>query len=214
MGSDRIPDHIEELLQEADEQAGVPRLTPNLAARTYRVYAQRRRVRSGLSVAASMLIVAGIIHMGRGIVFRGDTTELRQDVVVGRDGPQQAVQGEIEQLRSEVAQLRSEAEFRTAILAEVLRVQKQQAKIRALERQVRSQTDPLAEVNRLVERAALVILYQADRKYNELNLKESAIADYQQVIQYYPNTRWAESARQRLAEIEIQERQSKQGDVL
>jgi hypothetical protein len=210
-------DRIEELLQQADERAGVPRLTPNLAGRTYRVYAQRRRVRAGLSVAASMLIVAGIIHMGRGIVFRGDTTELRQDVVVGRDGPQQAVQVEIEQLRAEVAQLRAEAEERKAILTEVLKRQERQERIdrlEALERQVRQQGDPSAEVNRLVERAALVILYQADRKYNELDLKESAIADYRQVIKLYPETRWAESARQRLADIKTQENQGKQGDVL
>lgn len=209
-----VSDRIEELLQQTDERAGEPRLTANLAERTYRAYARRRRVTVGLSTAAGLILVAGIVYMTRGIVFRGGSTESRQKVVAERNGSREMVQGEIEQLRAEVAQLRAEAEFRTAILAEVLRVQKQQAKIRALERQVRSQTDPLAEVNRLVERAALVTVYQADRKYNELDLKESAIADYRQVIKLYPETRWAENARQRLAEIEIQQKQSKQGDVL
>lgn len=207
-------DRIEELLQQTDDRAGAPRLAANLAERTYRAYAHRRRITVGLSTAAGLILVAGIVYMTRGIVFRGDSTESRQKVVVERNGSREMVQREIEQLRAEVAQLRSEAEFRTVILAEVLRVQKQQAKIRALERQVRSQTDPLAEVNRLVERAALVTVYQADRKYNELDLKESAIADYRQVIKLYPETRWAERARRRLAEIEIQQKQSKQGDVL
>lgn len=207
-------DRIQEILQKADERAGAPRLTRDLAERTYRVYARRRRISFVLSTAAGLIIVAGIVYMSRGIVFRGYSTESRQKVVVERNEPRKLAQGEIKQLQAAVAQLRAEAEVRTAILAEVLRVQKQQAKIRALERQVRQHSDPLAEVNRLVERAALVTLYQADRKYNELNLKESAIADYRQVIKLYPETRWAKRARQRLAEIETKENQSEKGDVL
>ena len=210
-------DRIQEILQEADEAAGEPKLTTDLSDRTYRIYGHRRRITVGLSTAAGLILVAGIIYLGRGILFSSQPTASRQEVVVNRDKPRQLAQAEIEQLRAEVARLRAEAELRTAILVEVLKRQdrqERQDKLRVLERQVRMRSDPMAEVNRLVERAALVTLYQADRKYNELDLKESAIADYRQVIKYYPETRWAKQARQRLAEIETQENPSEQGDVL
>ncbi len=223
MGSERKTECIEELLRQADEEAGEPWLAPNLAARTYRTYARRRRVRAGVSLAASFLLVAGMVYMVRGHVFHRSPSANRQEDITNRGdiglrtNPVQMAQAQIEQLRAEVAQLRAEAEERKAILAEVLKRQERQERLErleALERQVRQQSDPLTETNRLVERAALVILYQADRKYNELDLKESAMADYRQVIQLYPKTRWAEGARQRLKDIEKQQNQDKQGDVL
>jgi hypothetical protein len=207
-------DRIQELLQQADEKAGDPSLTANLADRTYQIYAQRRRITVALSTAAGLILVAGIIYLGRGLLFSHQPSESQPIIAVNPEESKQYAQGEIEQLRVEVAQLRAEAEVRTAILAEVLKRQEQQDRIRTLERQVRGQSDPLAEVNRLIERAALVTVYQADRKYNELDLKESAIADYRQVIKLYPETRWAERARQRLTEIETKENPSEQGDVL
>jgi hypothetical protein len=131
--------------------------------------------------------------------------------------PVQLGHEEIERLRAEVVQLRAEAEERTAILAEVLKRQERQERLDrldALERQVRRSGDPPAEIHRLVERAALVILYQADRKYNELDLKDSAIADYRRVIQFYPKTHWAQEAQQRLKEIEKKQNQDTQGEIL
>ncbi len=207
-------DRIEEILQQADDSAGEPSLTANLAERTYRMYARGRRISVGLSTAAGLILVAGIFYWGRGNLFSSQPSASQPEIAVNTGEPKQFAQGEIEQLRTEVAQLRAEAELRTAILAEVLERQAQQERVRALERQVRGQPDPLTEVNRLIERAALVTVYQADRKYNELDLKESAIADYRQVIKLYPETNWAERARQRLADIETKENPNEQGDVL
>ena len=61
-----------------------------------------------------------------------------------------------------------------------------------------------------MEKAATTTLSQADRKYNQLDLKESAMADYRQIVQLYPQTQAAQQAQKR---IETDKTQTK-GDVL
>ena len=53
-----------------------------------------------------------------------------------------------------------------------------------------------------MDKAAFVLIYQADRLYKELNRTESAVAAYKEIIQLFPTNRWAEVARERLAEID------------
>ena len=64
----------------------------------------------------------------------------------------------------------------------------------------------IREINQQIEQAALIITYQADRKYDKLNLKQSAIEDYNRVIELYPQTHWAQHAREKLEQIESQEK--------
>jgi outer membrane protein assembly factor BamD (BamD/ComL family) len=45
------------------------------------------------------------------------------------------------------------------------------------------------------------MVYQADRMYHELNLRESAVASYQRTIELFPQTHWAQVAKDRLAEL-------------
>jgi len=61
--------------------------------------------------------------------------------------------------------------------------------------------DPIVQIDRHVEQAAYTIVAQADRKVRRWNLTESAASDYQRVIELFPQTCWAEVARQRLAGI-------------
>jgi len=60
----------------------------------------------------------------------------------------------------------------------------------------------MEQVERQVDKAAFVLIYQADRLYKELNRTESAVAAYKEIIQLFPTNRWAEVARERLAEID------------
>jgi outer membrane protein assembly factor BamD (BamD/ComL family) len=52
-----------------------------------------------------------------------------------------------------------------------------------------------------VDKTAFLLIYQADRLYKELNQTESAVTAYQEVIQLFPDNRWAQVAKERLAEI-------------
>ena len=53
-----------------------------------------------------------------------------------------------------------------------------------------------------MDRTAFLLIYQADRLYLELNQTESAVAAYKELIQLFPDNRWAQVARERLSQIE------------
>ena len=57
------------------------------------------------------------------------------------------------------------------------------------------------------------MLYQADLLYKQLNLKDSAAEAYQRVIELFPDNRWAETAKQRLKEMEEQPKSNTKGDL-
>jgi len=51
------------------------------------------------------------------------------------------------------------------------------------------------------DRAALILVYDADRSFRE-NRPADAIAAYRRTIELFPQTHWAEIARQRLREMQ------------
>ena len=53
-----------------------------------------------------------------------------------------------------------------------------------------------------LERAASLIVYQGDRYYRELGMHGQAEASYRQILNHFPNTYAAQSARARLTELE------------
>ena len=112
--------------------------------------------------------------------------------------------------------MRSEADARAELIRELVAYQRQREELAQLEYQLATMEDPVEKVQRQLEKAALITLYQADRKYNELGLKESAINDYLRVIEVFGRTRSAETARQRLSGIDNfnKNKDSKKGAVL
>jgi outer membrane protein assembly factor BamD (BamD/ComL family) len=79
--------------------------------------------------------------------------------------------------------------------------ERQARALAALEAELARISAPEEETARQVDKAAFVLVYQADRLYRELNRTESAVEAYNQVIQFFPKNRWADVARQRLSEI-------------
>jgi len=100
-----------------------------------------------------------------------------------------------------LVQLQAEAETQMLVVRQLRAWERQQARLAELERQLAAIPDPLEEVRRQVEQAAYTMVYHADLKYNKLNLKDSAIQDFQRVIKLYPQTRWAQVAQNKLSEI-------------
>ena len=75
-------------------------------------------------------------------------------------------------------------------------------RIEELEAQLASIPDPLEELNKQVDKTAYILIYQADRLYKELNQTDSAVENYNRVVELFPENRWANVARERLKEIE------------
>jgi outer membrane protein assembly factor BamD (BamD/ComL family) len=58
----------------------------------------------------------------------------------------------------------------------------------------------LAELG--IDRAAAITVTAADAQANEFNEPEEAARSYRSVLTHFPNSRWANIAQERLAEIQ------------
>lgn len=189
-------ERLGQLLRQADAASGGPRVGPaNLSLRVRRRARRQRQVRTiGTAVTAvlvlSLSIVAWVNRYGR------TRSGLMPTPIVADRGPKPI---SLAELQRQIEQLREEILTGCEAVQEVLRRQAFEERLAALRE--RAEADPLREVRDQMDRAALIMVYQADRMYRELNLRESAMASYEQTIRLFPQTHWAQVARDRLAEL-------------
>ena len=179
-------DKIENLLRTADQMAGPAKsASANLAA-VVRCRARRRRtIRIAAPIAAAVLALAAV-----GVWSLATTsTEIPQE------------QTRLVSIEVQLAQLEARTDATLKLIQEVLEKERQQRKLAELQAQLASIGDPLEEVKEQIEKTAFILVYQADRMYQDRNQKDSALATYNRVIELFPQTRSAQTAKQRLAEI-------------
>jgi tetratricopeptide (TPR) repeat protein len=179
-------EQIRALLQRTDETADAPRFGPVTAAGIRGQARRRQLVKAGvpLAVAASVLIAVVLW-----------TLCLR----TGEPLPQPQ---RIASLEEQVRQLQAQTETTLKLVQEVLEKDRQDRRLAALQAELASIPDPVKEIDRQVDKAAFILVYQADKLYKELNQTESAVAAYKEVIQLFPTNQWADVARERLSQIE------------
>ena len=186
---------IKNLLQEADRiAAGTVSVPPDLADVVRRRARFRHVANTTASIAAAAVVLAAIgiwqvpdkADEKTGVPLVVQKTALPKKVVV--------TQADIQEL---VARTDALVEF----VHEVLEQERSRHRLAELEAKLASIPDPLDQIQRGIDKTAFILLYQADRMYRELNLKESAVEAYNRVIELFPENRWAETARQRLSEI-------------
>jgi tetratricopeptide (TPR) repeat protein len=105
-------------------------------------------------------------------------------------------------LENQIKQLQARTDAALNLIREVLDEERRQSRLNELQAQLASIPDPLEEVRKQVDKTAFILVYEADRLYNELNQTDSAVENYNRVIELFPENRWAKVARQRLSEIE------------
>jgi hypothetical protein len=88
------------------------------------------------------------------------------------------------------------------LVREVAESDRRERRLGALEAELAGIGDPMKEIERQVDKAAFVMVYEADRLYQQLNQTESAVEAYKEVIRLFPRNRWATVARERLSEIQ------------
>jgi TolA-binding protein len=179
---------IEMLLQKADDFAGRPTFD-RVTAGTIRQRVHRRqivRITVPLPAAAAIAITAAVW-----------TLSVKTQEAVPQPGPQK-----IASLEEQVRQLQERTDATLKLVQEVLEKDRQQRRLASLEAELASIPDPMRQVEREVDKTAFLLIYRADRLYKELNQTESAVAAYKEIIQLFPTNRWAEVARERLAEID------------
>ncbi|MHC4574679.1 MAG: tetratricopeptide repeat protein [Planctomycetota bacterium] len=180
-------DKIRSLLQRADKVAGPPARPPANLTAAVRRRAHRRRKRNlvaSVAAAATILIAVGVWSLAT------RTTERRSE------------QERIASLEAQLHQLQARADATLNLIKEVLEREQQQRRLAELQAKLASIGDPLEEVQEQVEKTAFILVYQADRMYLELDQKDSAVRTYRRVVELFPQTRSADTAKQRLSEIQ------------
>lgn len=176
-------DKFEELLRDADPaQDFALEKSADIAGRVLSV-ANRRRKRKVVcrSIAGAAAVIVVVLW-----IFTGQANH---------------DQKKVESLEYQIAQLSERTDSIVALLEEVLESDKRQQRLAQANARLAKIGDPLEEINAEVDKAAFVLLYQADVMYEQLKQTESAVKTYNQVIEYFGQTRWADAARERLAEI-------------
>jgi len=189
-------ERFQQLMRQADEAFGGPRVGPaDLSQRVRRQARRQHQVKVFGAAAAAVLVlslstVAWVNRCGRTGPAPTETP------IVAADGRTPV---SVAELQMNTERLREEIRTGCEAVQEVLKRQEFEQRLAALRKQ--AEADPLKAVTDQLDRAALTMVYHADRMYHELNLRESAVASYEQTIKLFPQTHWAQVAKDRLAEL-------------
>jgi len=181
-----MEDKIKILLRKADQlTADVRPVHIDLAL--IRRRAERRRLIINIAAPAA---IAAILFFASIIVLQATRPHKPSE------------QKQIVSLQQELKHLQAKTDAVLSLVQQVLEEERQTQRLNELQATLASIPDPIEETQRQVDKTAFILVYQADRLYRLLNNTDSAVQAYNQVIKLFPQTQWAEVARQRLAEIE------------
>jgi len=179
-------DKIKNLLQMADRAAG--ELGPtHISAAAIRRRAGHRQLIINIAAPAA---IAAILLFASIIVIQAARPHKPSE------------QKQIVSLQQELKHLQAKTDAVLNLVQQVLEEERQTERLNELQATLASIPDPIEETQRQVDKTAFILVYQADRLYRQSNKTDSAVQAYNQVIKLFPQTRWAEVARQRLTEIE------------
>ena len=205
-------EQLRQLLREADASAPLHASSGDLARRVRARARQRRRTAQSVAVAAFVLAcVAGAgLRMAR---LQFDRQHLAKHVnPPGHIDPSPApvprprsaiVVQDAERLRRENAQLEAEARLHLLTAEAMLRREASASRAASAARsaeRISRRPDPIVEIAAGREQAAQTMLRYGDRLLREPDPKAAAVA-YERVLELFPSTPEADSARRRLAQI-------------
>ena len=199
-------DRIEQLIRQADASADTPRAPGDLAGRVERKYRRRQRVRRTATLCGAVGVVAlgvGVWQMAgnsddrsgsRGSIARTDDATLTPALSLQGRG------GRIAEVEAELAELRAKIAMHEAVIERLLADEKHRRHM-AEARAILAQPDPIEQLDRQMDRTAYIIVLYANRKLELYDLRESAAEDYRRVIELFPDSHWADVARQNLNDM-------------
>jgi len=188
-----MDERLIQVLQSADRTAGQPQV-PDAAILTGLVRRRyhRRRIRQtalGLCAAAMIAVAATVV------------------ITI------QVQQRRIDRMQQQLADLTEKTDATVAFVQRILNEHEGQQRLARSNQRLAAIPDPMDEIQARVDQTAFTMLYQADLLYKQLNLKESAAEAYQRVIELFPDNRWAQTAKERLKEMEEQPKSKMKGNV-
>jgi len=187
---------LTQLLRDADDAAPPPPPVPGLA-RQVRARAAARARQRRMAVAAllpvALVVLAAAEHRFAGRNVGRVVTSTRPV------SPDQAPRPDAAPMLAESKRLVAQAEWHQSAAASLDALRRRRERM-ARAREVLDETgaDP---VMRERERAALSLLDHAERLRRDLKQPDAALETYRRTIELFPDTRWANVARQRIDEL-------------
>ncbi|MGA2620295.1 MAG: hypothetical protein ABSF26_21970 [Thermoguttaceae bacterium] len=194
MNYQRLNDqHLRELIRQADAMPPPPATTARELACRVRVLCRRRRGRHLAVAIAAIVAIGGLLWHGSANRRRGEPP----GPVAGQVGtPPVEVAHADEHLRLLLEQIdREEQAVGRLLAAERLR------RLSHARQQAGVVLDRQAFLDEQAGRAAMCVLLTGDRRAKQAESLPAARQDYASVIELFPNTPWAEQAKQRLAAL-------------
>jgi hypothetical protein len=186
-------DRIKNLLKETDRLAGRPK-TFKVDISSIRKKAQRRKIINIASpVAAAAVLIFGVGFL---ILHAPDTESIEKPV-------------ETASTEMKIKQLQASTDATLNLIHEILEQEQRQQRLKVLKAELAAIPDPIKQINEELDRTAFILVYSADKMYNELNLTDSAVETYKRVIKLFPDNQWAQVARERLDTIKNAENKNR-----
>jgi len=180
-------ENIKKLLADADENFSPKTPASHKILRTVQSRAYKRRViKTGTSIAAGICIV----------------TALAIGYLINNESADGSNQPEIANIQARLKELQAKTDATLELIRQINEDQARRLRLLRLQAELAAIKDPLTEIRRHVEKTAYTLLYYAQKKYKHPGQRQSAITDYQRVIELYPETDAAQTARKRLSQIE------------
>jgi len=185
-------DPIQQWLRRADAAAGDPPVPgDDLPARVRRLAVQRQRTKTvGLgTVAAVAAVGVGVVLW---IMMGSERNSNLKPITIQTSAENQ----NLDQLHSRLAEIRFEIAWRMrAVKAVAIEERSAACRIRLLA------PDPLEEIRRETDTVALAMVRKADGLARQSAGRDSAAVQYRRAIELFPQSQWAETARQHLLEM-------------
>ncbi|MBN1510871.1 MAG: hypothetical protein JXB13_02565 [Phycisphaerae bacterium] len=194
-----MSDPLARLIRDADAAARPGRpLADGLADRVRRKAQRRTRTRAA-GVAASALLLMGL----GGWWLLGTAPGNTQIASPGEPKPPAVTPTAADpaELRAEIGRLESEIRTRGAAVDALLACEKNRARLAVLQREL-DRPDPLEELRGQIAGVADVALESAERRCGSGVVSTACAAGYKRIVDLFPQTPAADTARQRLNEIE------------
>lgn len=189
---------LDNLLKNADAialRAAGGDCDPTLLAELIRGRARRRRHgRWSLLAAALLLGLIGVVALA--LAPRGNPPMVRS-----RDDVQVISQRDPAEIEAEVFQLRRQIEQGEMLVNKLLEAERR-GRLAAELAKRRPSPDALAAIRYEQDRAALILVHQAQRFDDELHKRLEAADTYRRVLALFPESQWADVARRRLDEMQ------------
>lgn len=179
-------DKLQQLLQYADKSAGQPQYkTVSLASIAYRQSHKRRIQMIVAPIAAIVIILAGL----------GLFTFTK------KTSPKPLTPEQVAALNAQIKDLNARLDSTLKFVQEVIAKERAQDKLDQLNAELASIPDPIEEMNKKIEKTAFILLYYADKGYEEFRNADDAEISYNRVIALFPQTLSARLAKERLEKI-------------